>query len=883
LPNHPATTEILVVVNLASLVKIGFNLVRRMRKSGSGARRFLLASFLLAVILGYHFQAVAAEQEFAIEPAPNWISFVTIATNANPLEESASSGIFVMLLDTEINGGTKERYLHIAEKFLSTAGVEANSRLSFSFDPAYEKLILHKIVIHRGSEILDQLDPAKIRVIQQEKDLDRLIYNGARTAFLFLEDVRVGDWVEFAYTIRGRSPLGKGHFYDSMQLRWSFPIQTENYRLLWPRTNQPLWVQPVGDVPRTRGVTAQFYDYAWRWENRPGQEFEDFVAPTALPYALVHFTDYQNWEDVAIWAGESFRAQPPSKDLKQKVLEFQSSGSTPEERVVKALQFVQDEIRYLGIENGVNSHQPTDPSIVLARGYGDCKDKALLFCTILHSLDVEASPVLVSTRLKARVKGLRPTPWMFDHVIVQVLLPGKTNYVDVTRTFQRGALDKRYVDDFRAGVLLSESSPGLIDIPFTRAGFPKTTVDEFFKIPTNAAPTKLTIEKVFEGSDADYVRQQLATTSRDSLNKSALAYYRKFYPEITSTAALVAQDNPDLNRIRIVEYFEIPKIWAVSPQQTNYISCSFFADGIRQRLYVPSKKERKQPLMVPFPENYLHRIVIDTPEVWQVNSVKKEIQNKAFVYQHRTTSTNNRVFFVNQIVTLAPGVVATDVPAYVDALDQIPDNFLTLTINKPIHTRLEAGAPNWAILSAVLSYSTVLVMLAIMGYRFKFKHPPLIPAYGADLQGLGGWLILVGFGLFSGILVRAAGLAKIIPAFSGERWQVVTNPASPSYSALRAPVLIFELFNWITLFALLILLIVTFFQKKRVFPALFITFLSLQFLTSTLDVFLVYWLHQSMTTANTTSAVMKGPLLLATVLWTLYMLRSQRVKLTFVN
>lgn len=855
-----------------------------MRNSAIGTRSIPWGGLLFVFLLAGCIRAFAADQEFSIEPIPSWTSPITIDTNANPLEESASAGVFYLLIDTEINGATKEHYLRFAKKFLSSAGVEANSRLSFDFDPAYQKLILHKIVIHRGDEILDELDPAKIRVIQQEKDLDRLIYNGSKTAFLFLEDVRVGDWVECAFTIRGRNPLEKGHFYDAMQLRWPFPIQTENYRLLWPRTNQPLWVQNVGDVPRNREVTPQFYEYAWHWENRPGQEYEDLVAPTVLPYAVVHFTDFRDWEDVAIWANESFRAQPPSKELEQKVLSFYNAAATTEGRVLKALQFVQDDIRYLGIENGINAHKPTDPSQVLARGYGDCKDKALLFCTILHSLGVEASPVLVSTRLKGRVKGLRPTPWMFDHVIVQLILPGRTNYVDVTRTFQRGPLSKHYVDEFGSGILLNDLSTGLVSIPFSTAGFPKTTIEEYFFIPTNALPTRLTVEKIFEGSDADYVRQQLATASHDTLNKGALAYYRKYYPDITSEAPLEAEDNADLDRIRITEHFQIPKIWKASSQQTNYISCSFFADGVSERMFMPSKKERKLPLAIPFPENYLHRIQIETPEVWQVNTSNKKIQTKAFVYQHSTVRTNNRVLFVNQIVTLRPGLDVVDVPAYVDAVDQIPASFLTLTISKPIRAVFPPYSPNWALVVGVVSYFTVLATFSVLAYCFKFRSPPMLPGYDAHLTGLGGWLVLVGFGLFAGICVRSVTLLKLAALFSSERWQVITNPAGPGYNGLRAPVLLFELFGCLTLFVMLILLVVTYFKKKRIFPILFVVYISLQFVQTALDIFLVYCIDgNSMTPRNSVAAAALGPMLLISVLWILYMFRSMRVKWTFVN
>jgi uncharacterized protein DUF3857/uncharacterized protein DUF2569/transglutaminase superfamily protein len=875
--------EIVVTVNLAPLLKIGFNPLRRMRKSVSSIPILFLGCVFLASILGCPGRAVAAEREFSIEPIPAWTSSIAVDTNQNALEESASAGVFYLLVDTEINGGTKERFLHFAKKFLSPAGVEANSRLSFEFDPAYEKLILHKIVIHRGTQILDQLDPAKIRVIQEEKDLDRLIYNGARTAFLFLEDVRVGDWVEFAFTIRGRNPLQKNHYYDALQLRWPFPVQSENYRLLWPRTNQPLWLQMIGDAPQNHQLTGAFHEYAWHWENRPVQEMEDFVPPGTFAYTVVQFTDFDSWEDVAIWASDVFRAQAPSKELEEKMRAFQLQESTPEERVLKVLQFVQDSIRYLGIENGINSHTPTDPSVVLARGYGDCKDKALLFCTLVRSMGIEAAPVLVSTRLKGRVKSLKPTPWTFDHVIVRVVLPGKTNYVDVTRTFQRGPLDKHYVDPFGAGVLLSDLSTGMIDIPFQKGGLPTTIIEENFNIPTNA-PTRLTIEKTFDGADADLVRQQLAMSGHDTLTKNALVYYRKYYPDITSDGPVQALDNPDLNRVRLIERFIIPAIWKPA-RQTNYITCEFVADGLLDRLFNPSKKERKQPLAVPFPQGYYHRIEIETPDLWRVIPDDKKIQTKAFVYVHRTSLTNNRVVIVNQLGTLTPGVDAVDVPAYVEALNQIPQN-LTFAVTKPVRGAYTGGgSPNWVIWIAVISYSTVVLMASVLVYRWKFKNPPLVPYGYSHLQGLGGWLIPVGFGRVVGILVRLGLLAKVAPVYSSERWQVITNSASASYDSMLPPVLLFELFNNITLLIFSILLFVVFFQKKRIFPALFVTYLTLQFVFYALDVFLNYYLHRNsvLNHTNSVSSAALAPLLMGVIIWGLYISRSRRVKLTFVN
>ncbi|HEV2327426.1 MAG TPA: DUF3857 domain-containing protein, partial [Verrucomicrobiae bacterium] len=467
----------------------------------------------LLFLCGFIFCADAQQQQtFTIEPIPTWTSLIEVADYNNPLENEADSGVFCLLYDVEINGGTQERFVHFATKFLTTEGVEANSSISFNFDPSYQQLVLHKVVIHRGNQIIDELDQSKIRLIQQEKELDRQIYNGAKTALLFLEDVRVGDWVEYAYTIRGRNPVEDGHFYDVLQLRWPFPIQTENYRLLWPRANQPLRAQFSEDFPKNYKITGQYYEYYWHWENRPGQEAEDFLPTWSMPYSMAFFSDFRTWTDVANWASKSFEPTNCSDALYQKAMAWRNEDVSDEQRVVEALQFVQDDIRYLGIENGVGSHEATDPSIVLARGYGDCKDKALLFCTILRFFDnVKAMPILVSTRFRAEVEALDPpTPLFFDHVIVQVVVDGKTYYVDTTRSFQRGLLDRRFIDLYYEGLSLSEDSSGLIAIPTTDNGLPKSVLDENFDISSSGA-TKLAVTNTFEGRDADFKRQELAT------------------------------------------------------------------------------------------------------------------------------------------------------------------------------------------------------------------------------------------------------------------------------------------------------------------------------------------------------------------------------------
>ena len=80
----------------------------------------------------------------------------------------------------------------------------------------------------------DRLEPQKFKVIQQETGLERQLFNGELSAVLFLEDIRVGDVIEYAWTRTGSNPILKGHFTESFLVEWGMPVEKQYHRLLWP-------------------------------------------------------------------------------------------------------------------------------------------------------------------------------------------------------------------------------------------------------------------------------------------------------------------------------------------------------------------------------------------------------------------------------------------------------------------------------------------------------------------------------------------------------------------------------------------------------------------------------------------------------------------------
>lgn len=85
-----------------------------------------------------------------------------------------------------------------------------------------------------------------------------------------------------------------------------------------------------------------------------------------------------------------------------------------------ATRFVQDQIRYVALETGLSRRRATNPEVVLARRFGDCKDKSVLLATLLRLGGIDAEPALVSTGWRDHLGQALPSAGAFDHVIVHV-------------------------------------------------------------------------------------------------------------------------------------------------------------------------------------------------------------------------------------------------------------------------------------------------------------------------------------------------------------------------------------------------------------------------------------------------------------------------------
>jgi len=149
----------------------------------------------------------------------------------------------------------------------------------------------------------------------------------------------------------------------------------------------------------------------------------------------VRFGGPLSWNDVSRWyadlARDRYRATPALNRIADSLV---AGAKTRDDSIRAVHKWVAQDIRYVGIELGIGGYQPRMPDMVIATGYGDCKDKATLFVAALTHLGIQAYPVLLSINTTAR-RDL-PTPQQFNHEIAAVALPsGGYQFVDLTSSF----------------------------------------------------------------------------------------------------------------------------------------------------------------------------------------------------------------------------------------------------------------------------------------------------------------------------------------------------------------------------------------------------------------------------------------------------------------
>jgi transglutaminase-like putative cysteine protease len=628
---------------------------------------------VFAVFFSLILSGISYGQKPGLAKAPSWTSHGSTDyshTDARLIDD-AKDGFMNLVHEVQVNLGARTTYQRTVIRILTAAGVQNSSLVSATYDPSYQRLFFHKISIFRNGKEIDKLDLSKIKTVHQEKELERYVYNGTVKAILFLEDVRKGDVIEYAYSVQGFNPIFNDKFSDEEEVQSGAPIGQILYRVICPR-GRDLAVRSfrtnVSPVVTTEGPNKV---YQWTFNNVAALREQENLPSWYNPYALVEVSEFRDWAEVNKWASALFpRPHAISAGLKEKIAEIKAvARGDREKEVLEALRFVQDEVRYMGVEMGVNSYKPNDPGKIFAQRFGDCKDKSFLLCTMLWAMGIDASPVLINTDDKQELHRMLPSAVDFDHCTVQVRLGNKVYWFDPTISFQRGGIGDIAFPDYKCGLVLTGGFTGLTDIPLQDRG--RVAVREKFVLKDENGPAKMEFSADYTGSFADDMRYELNNNSLSDIQNNILDFYDKYYQGIRVMDSLKVEDDEATGKVTLHGHYTVDKIWE---QKDGNRKAYFEPLWINNVLQKPQEHQRTMPFALDYPARYTEEMEIQTPDDWEFEHRPQKVVTPYFSFADSAEHTSRTLHLVYAYEALQDNVPADGTHSFLENYDKVKDD-----------------------------------------------------------------------------------------------------------------------------------------------------------------------------------------------------------------
>lgn len=251
----------------------------------------------------------------------------------------------------------------------------------------------------------------------------------------------------FGYTVVSEDrPLW---FQEKWFSQIDLPVLLSRYTLAlpsgWKASSYTFNYAPI--TPQVSGST-----YTWELRNLPyvkdepmGPSFQNLVPWVAVNYSPENGSakNFTNWKDVALWLTNIYEPQVIVDDAVAAKAQELTAGSKTELEKIRAISAYVQNLQYISIDIGAGSGggiRPRPSNLVLARGYGDCKDKANLMRALLKAVKIEAYPIIIFAGDPTFVREEWASPAQFNHCIIAVKISDATDSPTVLKHATLGRL-----------------------------------------------------------------------------------------------------------------------------------------------------------------------------------------------------------------------------------------------------------------------------------------------------------------------------------------------------------------------------------------------------------------------------------------------------------
>lgn len=493
-------------------------------------------SYLFVVLCGTTLAQLGRGVEPWNTPFAKDTAHILAAARATPVPEGADA---IVLLDEQKysidSAGRMTTTLRKVYRVLTADGVEDWASIEQRYAPWHERRPELRARVLTGDGATHWLDNKTI-TDAPAVEFDASIFSDSRVLRAPLPAVAADSVVEYEIALHETAPLLKSGSAQRINF-WNFISTRRMHLVVDAAPGIPLHTAsqliPNEAIRRTDSKAGVHVECDWG----PIERKKEWEVSTPFDVAgnpVFEFSTAPSWQEVAAQYGAIVDSRIGS-DSVGNLGDLNKPGESPKAIAGRLVAAMHKQVRYTGLELGDAAIIPITPVEVLARRYGDCKDKATLLVAALRQAGLKANVALLLTGTGLDVSPELPGFGLFNHAIVRVEGP-EPLWIDATAQYTRVG-DLPAPDQGRLALIASAGTTALVKTPESRAADNRSlhTIEirlsdygpsEIRKSVETFGTFETALRSAFGGADPAKVKETLERQVKQTYLAEALAEFQ---------------------------------------------------------------------------------------------------------------------------------------------------------------------------------------------------------------------------------------------------------------------------------------------------------------------------------------------------------------------
>ncbi len=367
-----------------------------------------------------------------------------------------------LTVSTVYENGLSSSFRQVVFQPLTDASAALSRQYAFQYEADTQRVQLKGARVYRGDGSIDEAIESGEGAAN---DPSIAMYTSGRTYYVQFPRLEPGDVVELRYRIDDVTPRNEfaDYFGEVVYLQGDDPKQNAEYVLITPKTRKLYIDQQLEGVKRSVKETDTQRIFRFVADSLPAITPEPDMPPWPELLGFIHVSTYPTWKELGRWYWGLVREQfDLDEETRKLAREITKDAKTDREKVRAVYGWVVKNTRYVALEFGIYGFKPRRCVQTVARGWGDCKDKATVIATLLKELGIDANIVILRTQLRGGFPSKLASLAPFDHAIAYV--PSLDLYLDGTAE-HTGSEELPIMDQGALGLHVDADGVKLVHLP----------------------------------------------------------------------------------------------------------------------------------------------------------------------------------------------------------------------------------------------------------------------------------------------------------------------------------------------------------------------------------------------------------------------------------